>query len=167
MKNAINWFEIPATDIDRARKFYEAIFDFEMFDLNVGDGLSMVLFPAVSGTVNGALIQYEDIYKGGTLRLGLYTCNILSNTVAYETYQSDSILERHRHRYEFNNQFKNVLEANGLVFSGVNPENNLVEMIEIKDHPFFIGVQFHPEFLSRPDKPHQLFNKLIEKSKLN
>jgi len=63
MKNAINWFEIPATDIDRARKFYEAIFDFEMFDLNIGDGLSMVLFPAVSGTVNGALIQYEDMYK--------------------------------------------------------------------------------------------------------
>ncbi len=63
MKNAINWFEIPATDIDRARKFYEGIFDFEMFDLNIGDGLSMVLFPAVSGTVNGALIQYEDMYK--------------------------------------------------------------------------------------------------------
>lgn len=63
MKNAINWFEIPASDIDRARKFYEGIFDFEMFDLNIGDGLSMVLFPAVSGTVNGALIQYEDMYK--------------------------------------------------------------------------------------------------------
>jgi len=74
------------------------------------------------------------------------------------------IYERHRHRYEFNNDFQNVFQENGMVFSGINPTSNLVEIIELKKHPFFLAVQFHPEFLSRPDRPHPLFKKFIEKS---
>lgn len=73
-------------------------------------------------------------------------------------------MERHRHRYEFNNKYKEVFEENGMVFSGVNPEQNLCEIVELPTHPFFIAVQFHPEFLSRPDKPHPLFDKFIKRA---
>jgi len=110
--------------------------------------------------------QYDGIDMGGTLRLGLYNCDLLEDTIAKEAYQKDKIQERHRHRYEFNNKFKKVFEENGMIFSGINPEKNLCEIVEIKDHPFFIAVQFHPEFLSRPDKPHPLFSKYIETIKL-
>jgi CTP synthase len=106
--------------------------------------------------------QYQGIDMGGTLRLGLYNCDLEPNTVAKDAYNKDRIQERHRHRYEFNNKFKKIFEENGLVFSGVNPEQNLCEIIELKEHPFFVAVQFHPEFLSRPDKPHPLFSKYIE-----
>ena len=79
-----------------------------------------------------------------------------------ECYQTKEISERHRHRYEFNNDYKIILEDAGLVLSGMSPDGDLVETIEIKDHPFFIGVQFHPEFKSRPNRPHPLFNRFIE-----
>ncbi len=105
--------------------------------------------------------QYEGIDMGGTLRLGLYNCNIKENTLAYKAYGKKEIRERHRHRYEFRNEFKDILEKCGLVFSGINLENNLVEMIEIKDHKFFIATQFHPEFLSRPQRAHPLFREFI------
>jgi len=109
--------------------------------------------------------QYQGIDLGGTLRLGLYDCKVQADTMAYKVYQANIIQERHRHRYEFNNDYQGLLEKNGMVFSGVNPETKLVEMIEIKNHPFFMAVQFHPEFLSRPDKPHPLFKTFIEMSK--
>ncbi len=106
--------------------------------------------------------QYQGIDMGGTLRLGLYNCDLKPHTITSEAYGIDKIKERHRHRYEFNNKFKKLFEDNGMIFSGINPDQNLCEIIELNDHPFFIGTQFHPEFLSRPDKPHPLFSKYIE-----
>lgn len=106
--------------------------------------------------------QYQGIDMGGTLRLGLYNCDLKENSIARVAYGQQRIQERHRHRYEVNNKFKKIFERNGVVFSGVNPEQNLCEILEIPSHPFFVATQFHPEFLSRPDKPHPLFSKFIE-----
>jgi CTP synthase len=104
---------------------------------------------------------------GGTLRLGLYDCKIEPNTVASKSYGHDLIKERHRHRYEFNNQYKALFNDNNFIFSGINPERNLVEIIELKNHFWFVGVQYHPEFLSRPLRPHPLFRRFIEMSLKN
>lgn len=98
---------------------------------------------------------------GGTMRLGEYKCRIKPNTLAFKAYKASSILERHRHRYEVNNAFRSALEKRGMVMSGVNPERDLVEIAELKGHPFFLGTQFHPEFKSRPTKPHPLFREFI------
>lgn len=106
--------------------------------------------------------QSDEVKKGGTLRLGSYPCEIKSGTIMEECYQAREISERHRHRYEFNNDYRKVLEDAGLVLSGISPDGELVETIEIKEHPFFIGVQFHPEFKSRPNRPHPLFNRFIK-----
>ncbi|MCK4665759.1 CTP synthase [Candidatus Dependentiae bacterium] len=95
--------------------------------------------------------------KGGTMRLGSFPCKLKKNSTAYKLYDTNLILERHRHRYEFNNDYKKDFIENGLLVSGVCPKNNLVEIVELKDHPFFIGCQFHPEFQSRPLTPHPLF----------
>jgi CTP synthase len=101
--------------------------------------------------------------KGGTLRLGAYPCKLTPRTKTKKLYGEKNIIhERHRHRYEFNNKFKRKLEKKGLVISGIYPKHNLVEIVEIKDHPFMVGSQFHPEFLSRPNKPHPLFYGFIE-----
>ncbi|RLD17525.1 MAG: CTP synthase, partial [Caldiserica bacterium] len=102
---------------------------------------------------------------GGTMRLGEYTCKISKNTLTYSLYKKTLIRERHRHRYEFNNRFKKFFEKNGCIFSGINPERNLVEIVELKNHPFFILTQFHPEFKSRPLKPHPLFRGLVKMAK--
>jgi CTP synthase len=106
--------------------------------------------------------QHEKREKGGTLRLGSYPCNILKDSLAHRCYGVDRIEERHRHRYEFNNQFKKELEKNGLVFSGTSPDRELMEIVELKNHPFMIGSQFHPEFKSRPNRPHPLFREFIK-----
>jgi CTP synthase len=106
--------------------------------------------------------QYEGINLGGTLRLGLYNCAIKEGTLAHQVYRKKMIQERHRHRYEFNNIFKEKLEKCGMVFSGINPETGLAEIIELPNHPFFIASQFHPEFLSRPQRPHPLFREFIK-----
>jgi len=105
--------------------------------------------------------QYEGIAMGGTLRLGLYNCDLLPGSIAHKAYGTLQIKERHRHRYEFNNIYKEQLEKCGLVFSGINPETGLAEIIELKEHPFFVATQFHPEFLSRPQRPHPLFREFI------
>jgi len=99
---------------------------------------------------------------GGTMRLGAYNCKLIKGTKAQKAYKQEKISERHRHRYELNNDFRNILEKNGLIFSGINSEKNLVEIIELKDHPFFVGTQFHPEFKSRPIRPHPLFREFIK-----
>jgi len=99
--------------------------------------------------------------KGGTMRLGRFGCRLTPGTLAAELYGKEEIGERHRHRYEFNNQFRKELEAAGLRISGVNPEQDLAEIVEIPNHPYFIGCQFHPEFKSRPMEPHPLFDGLI------
>ncbi|MCI5745995.1 MAG: CTP synthase [Erysipelotrichaceae bacterium] len=101
---------------------------------------------------------------GGTMRLGAYPCMIANNTIMEEAYQKSLISERHRHRYEFNNLYRDTLINSGLVISGTSPDGKIVETIEVKDHPFFIGVQFHPEFKSRPNHVHPLFNMFIKKS---
>ncbi|MBR1607807.1 MAG: CTP synthase [Clostridia bacterium] len=108
--------------------------------------------------------QNEGIDKGGTLRLGAYPCVIGAGTVMEACYGARQISERHRHRYEINNVFRQELADAGLVFSGLSPDGRLVETVEIKDHPFFVGVQYHPEFKSRPNKPHPLFLGLIRAS---
>jgi len=99
---------------------------------------------------------------GGTMRLGAYDCKLKKGTIARRAYGEDLVSERHRHRYEFNNDYKEDLEKNGMVISGVNPQTGLVEIVELKDHPFFVGVQFHPEFKSRPLHPHPLFKAFIK-----
>ena len=104
----------------------------------------------------------EDM--GGTMRLGIYPCKIHENTLAYEIYNDELIYERHRHRYEFNNEFRDSLASKGLVLSGLSPSERLVEIVELKDHPWYIGVQFHPEFKSRPNRPHPLFRDFIKAS---
>jgi len=95
------------------------------------------------------------------MRLGAYKCKIKPNTISAKAYGDLVISERHRHRYELNNDYREILEKNGLVMAGVNPEKDLVEIIENKNHPFFVAVQFHPEFKSRPLRPHPLFREFI------
>ncbi len=102
--------------------------------------------------------------KGGTMRLGAYPCILTENSFAYKAYQSKEISERHRHRYEFNNAYRGILTRHGLRISGTSPDGELVEIIEIEDHPWFLGCQFHPEFKSRPTEPHPIFRAFIEAS---
>ncbi len=115
------------------------------------------------------MIDQKELLKnnnyGNTMRLGSYNCSIKPNSKAFSCYKTKNISERHRHRYEFNNKYKSILEKNGLIFSGINPEKNLVEIIEIKNHPFFLAVQFHPEFKSRPLTAHPLFKGFISACK--
>lgn len=107
----------------------------------------------------------EDM--GGTMRLGLYPCKIENNTHARQIYNSELVYERHRHRYEFNNRFREEMVAKGLILSGLSPSERLVEIVELKDHPWYVGVQFHPEFKSRPNRPHPLFRDFIKASLAN
>ncbi|MEK5325931.1 CTP synthase [Aeribacillus sp. FSL M8-0254] len=106
--------------------------------------------------------EVEDL--GGTLRLGLYPCKLKEGTKAYEAYDDEVIYERHRHRYEFNNEFRQQMEEAGFVFSGTSPDGRLVEIIELQDHPWFVASQFHPEFTSRPTRPQPLFREFIHAS---
>jgi CTP synthase len=108
--------------------------------------------------------QSDTIDKGGTLRLGAYPCEIVPGTVMERCYGSLRISERHRHRYEFNNDYREILQKAGLTLSGLSPDGRLVETVELSDRPFFVGVQYHPEFKSRPDKPQPLFRAFIEAS---
>ncbi len=109
--------------------------------------------------------QKEVDHKGGTMRLGLYPCSLVPGTKTAAIYKQDLIEERHRHRYEVNNELRGDLEAGGLVLAGISPDNRLVEMVELQDHPWFIGTQFHPEFKSRPQRPHPLFRSFIGAAK--
>ena len=110
-------------------------------------------------------VEIED--KGGTMRLGAYPCSLKDDTFAKAAYGADDISERHRHRYEMNNKYRDELKKAGLVIAGTSPDERLVEIVEIKDHPWFVGVQFHPEFKSRPDRPHPLFKQFIYNSLLS
>lgn len=104
----------------------------------------------------------EKSEKGGTMRLGAYPCQIKKGTKAYQAYNKELIYERHRHRYEFNNDYRKVLEEKGLIISGESPDGEFVEIAEIKNHPFFVGTQFHPEFKSRPLSPHPLILEFVK-----
>ncbi|RMF93702.1 MAG: CTP synthase [Candidatus Schekmanbacteria bacterium] len=100
--------------------------------------------------------------KGGTMRLGAYPCKIIKGTQAYEAYQQETVYERHRHRYEFNNEYREIFKKKGVVFSGLSPDDQYVEVIELKNHPWFVATQFHPEFKSKPLNAHPLFRAFIK-----
>ncbi|WP_373525126.1 CTP synthase [Nostoc sp.] len=106
--------------------------------------------------------QQDVVDLGGTMRLGLYPCRVLPDTLAFKLYQEDLIYERHRHRYEFNNAYRDLLLKSGYVISGTSPDERLVEIVELPKHPFFLACQFHPEFQSRPSTPHPLFKGFIQ-----
>ena len=114
---------------------------------------------------NGKIIKGTSVKLGGTMRLGLYPAKLKHNSQIKNIYKSNTIYERHRHRYEVNINMKNKYEKKGMFFSGMSPDNNLPEVIELKNHPWFIGVQFHPEFKSRPLDPHPLFSSFIRAAK--
>jgi len=99
---------------------------------------------------------------GGTMRLGNYRCQLKTNTKSYSLYQQEEIMERHRHRYELNSEYIHQLEKSGMIMVGFNPEFQVVEMVELFNHPWFVGVQFHPEFKSRPNRPHPLFYGFVQ-----
>lgn len=105
--------------------------------------------------------QRDITEKGGTMRLGIYPCVLVPGTRAAEAYGAKEVMERHRHRFEFNNTYRAMFEEAGFVISGHSPDNRLVEIIELRDHPWFVGSQFHPEFLSRPNNPHPLFREFV------
>jgi len=114
---------------------------------------------------DGKIIKGTNKNLGGTMRLGLYEAKLNDNSLIKKIYKTKSIRERHRHRYEVNISYKDQFEKNGMLFSGLSPDNKLPETIEIKNHPWFIGVQFHPEFKSRPLLPHPLFSSFIKAAK--
>jgi len=96
------------------------------------------------------------------MRLGRYTCKVKKGTNSFKAYKRNLVYERHRHRYEFNNNYKKVMESKGIIFTAIHPAKNLVEIIELKSHPWFIACQFHPEFKSKPNKAHPLFREFIK-----
>lgn len=106
--------------------------------------------------------QEDAPKKGASMRLGAYPCRLLEGSLAFEAYGAADIVERHRHRYEINNEFRSELEREGLLVSGISPDGKLIEVIELKGHPWFVACQFHPEFKSRPNRPHPLFSALVE-----
>ncbi|MNJ45430.1 CTP synthase [compost metagenome] len=121
--------------------------------------------PATPHPVIDLLPEQKDIEDlGGTMRLGLYPCKLEPGSLAAQCYKADEVEERHRHRYEFNNNYREQLEAAGLRFSGTSPDGRLVEIVELPDHPWFLAVQFHPEFTSRPNRPQPLFREFVKAS---
>ena len=106
--------------------------------------------------------HYGAIDMGGTMRLGEQPCRLIPGTGAAAAYGTELVHERHRHRMEFNNDYRDRMTAAGMSLSGINPDKDLVEIIELSDHPWFVGVQFHPEFTSRPDAPHPLFDGFVK-----
>ena len=139
-----------------------AIVEFARDIVGYSDAHSIELNPRTVHPVIDLMPDQADIEDiGGTLRLGSYPCVLKKDSLSYKVYQEETIHERHRHRYEVNNDYRNVLEENGMVLSGLSPDGRIIEMIELKDHPFFIATQAHPELKSRPNRPHPLFKGLI------
>jgi CTP synthase len=144
-----------------------AVIEFSRNVCGLTDAMSMEFKPDTPHPVIHLMDAQEDVMnKGGTMRLGQYPCAVLPQSGLHALYGKDLIHERHRHRYEFNNAYKQQLEEAGMVFSGVCPDNQLVEVVEIPSHPYFYACQFHPEFKSRPLNPHPLFKGFIEAAKL-
>lgn len=131
--------------------------------LGIKDAISAEVNPNAANPVIDLMEEQKSTtIKGGTMRLGAYDCKLDKNSLAYRIYGSEMISERHRHRYEFNNAYLDRMEAAGLKATGKNPDTGLVEIVEIPTHPFFIGVQFHPELKSTPEKPQPIFVKFVE-----
>lgn len=130
--------------------------------LNLKDANSVEINPNTAYPIVHIMDSQKRIYnKGGTMRLGAYECVLNKDTKAYKAYKKECISERHRHRYEFNNEFRDLIENNGMKISGLSPNGELVEIVEILNHKWFVAVQFHPEFKSRPNNPHPLFKDFI------
>jgi len=118
--------------------------------------------PSTPYPVIDLLPEQKDIQDmGGTMRLGLYPCKLSSGSLAAREYGEELVYERHRHRYEFNNEYRERVESAGLLISGTSPDGRLVEMIELPGHPWFLAAQFHPEFTSRPNRPQRLFRGFV------
>ncbi len=152
-----------------------AVIEFARNKLNIKKATSSEFGPSKASVVglmgewfkDGKLIKGTDKNLGGTMRLGSYEARLKKDTKISKIYNSLKINERHRHRYEVNINYKKIFESKGMIFSGMSPDNKLPEIIELKDHPWFIGVQFHPEFKSRPLSPHPLFSSFIKAAKKN
>lgn len=134
------------------------------FDINTKNPVIYLMEQWYDFRKGGIEVRSEDSQKGGTMRLGAYPCMLEEGTNAFKAYGTKEISERHRHRYEFNNAYRDILTKQGMKISGLSPDRELVEIIEIEDHPWFLGCQFHPEFKSRPTNPHPLFKAFIEAS---
>lgn len=142
-----------------------AVIEFARNVCDIKEASSTEFDPTCKEPIIDLMVDQKSIVNmGGTLRLGNYECKIKKDTLAYSDYKEEIIFERHRHRYEFNNKYKSILEENGMVFSGINEKANLVEIIELPKHKHFIASQFHPEFKSRPTRPHPLFDSFIRAS---
>lgn len=142
-----------------------AVIEFARNVCGIKDANSLEMDPKCNNPVINLMGDQVDLIHnknyGGTMRLGAYPCALKQGTISYKSYGVKDISERHRHRYELNNDYRELLESKGLVMAGINPERDLVEIVELKNHPFFVGTQFHPELKSRPLSPHPLFNSFI------
>lgn len=142
-----------------------AVIEFSRNVCKFADANSTEFNESCSYPVIDIMDEQKDItQKGGTMRLGLYPCKLAENSVSRRIYGEELIYERHRHRWEFNNRFRKELSKAGMLFAGISPDGKLIEIIELPDHPWFVGVQFHPEFKSRPNKPQKLFTDFIRAS---
>ncbi len=142
------------------------VIEFGRFVLNDPKANSAEFDPDTINPVIDLLLEQKGVSsKGGTMRRGNYPCKLLPSSLAAASYNADTVYERHRHRYEFNNKYRDCFEQAGMVYSGLSPDGELVEICEIKDHPWMVGTQFHPEFLSRPNRPHPLFCGFIARAK--
>ena len=131
--------------------------------MNLPDAFSTEMKSDCKSPVINLMESQENVTeKGGTMRLGAWDCDLKLGSAVRDIYKAESIKERHRHRYEFNSKYKTKMEAAGMLATGLNPDTGLVEIIELPSHPWFIGVQFHPEFKSRPFTPHPLFSSFIK-----
>lgn len=140
-----------------------AVIEYARHVLGLKEANSSEIYELTPFPVIDLLPEQKDIEnKGGTMRLGLYPCTLAKGTKAYQAYGEQLVYERHRHRYEFNNEYREDLKKAGLVISGTSPDGRLVEIIEVADHPWFVGCQFHPEFVSRPQRPQPLFREFVK-----
>jgi CTP synthase len=129
--------------------------------LGLADANSTEIDPATRNPVIDLMPDQKDVEMGGTMRLGAWPCKLVPGTRAAAAYGTDLVTERHRHRYEINNAYRDALEEGGLIISGESPDGRLAEIMELIDHPWFVGVQFHPELKSRPTRPHPLFRDFV------
>jgi CTP synthase len=140
-----------------------AVVEFARNVLGLVDAHSSEMKEYTAHPVISLMAEQKTIsHKGGTMRLGSYPCKLVAGSKAAEVYGHSFIEERHRHRFEFNNEYKSSFEEAGMKCTGINPENGLVEMVEIPEHPFFIATQFHPEYKSTAENPHPLFMALVK-----
>jgi CTP synthase len=135
-----------------------AVIEFARNVLGLSGANSSELDPQTPYPVVDLMPDQENVtILGGTMRLGRYPCQLDPKSKSFEVYVKGLIFERHRHRYEINNSFRDQFEKNGIILAGLSPDKHIVEMIEIEDHPWYVACQFHPEFKSRPNRPHPLF----------